>query len=124
MDFQDPHRPTLSECDAIMERNGGSLYLIGTAITALAEGLSVGGSLDLIGTAITALAEGLSVGGSLDLIGTAITALPEGLSVGGSLYLSGTASELSEYMDAMSRHFRSDGINLTDPEARKYEGAI
>ena len=69
---------------------GGYLYLRGTQITALPEGLSVGGYLDLEGTQITALPEGLSVGGSLDLRGTQITALPEGLSVGGSLYLRGT----------------------------------
>tara|TARA_R110000744_G_scaffold17882_4_gene48212 strand:- start:16 stop:468 length:453 start_codon:yes stop_codon:yes gene_type:complete len=31
------------------------------------------------------------------------------------------ADELSEYMEAMSRHFRSQGINLTDPDLRKYE---
>ncbi len=29
--------------------------------------------------------------------------------------------ELSEYMSAMSRHFRSQGVYLTDPELRKYE---
>ena len=29
--------------------------------------------------------------------------------------------ELSEYLDGMSRHFRSEGVYLTDPEARKYE---
>jgi len=34
-----------------------------------------------------------------------------------------SVEELSEYMDAMSRHFRSDGVHLTDPELRKYEGA-
>lgn len=34
-----------------------------------------------------------------------------------------TVDELSEYLDAMSRHFRSDGVYLTDPELRKYEGA-
>lgn len=32
-----------------------------------------------------------------------------------------STAELSEYMEAMSRHFRSDGVALTDPEARKYE---
>ncbi|MBP3699646.1 MAG: hypothetical protein J6J01_09260, partial [Oscillospiraceae bacterium] len=52
---------------------GGSLYLRGTAITALPDGLTVGGYLDLRGTAITALPDGLTVGGSLDLSGTAIT---------------------------------------------------
>ena len=29
--------------------------------------------------------------------------------------------ELSEYMDAMSRHFRKDGVQLTDPEMRGIE---
>ena len=32
-----------------------------------------------------------------------------------------TVEELSEYMDAMSRHYREQGFFLTDPEARKYE---
>ena len=69
---------------------GGSLYLEGTGITSLPEGLTVGGSLDLRGTGITSLPEGLTVGGYLDLEGTGITSLPEGLTVGGSLYLEGT----------------------------------
>ena len=56
-------------------RVGGSLYLEGTAITALPDNLSVGGRLYLRDTAITALPDNLSVGGSLDLEGTAITAL-------------------------------------------------
>jgi hypothetical protein len=65
----------------------GYLFLSGTPITSLPEGLSVGGSLDLSDTAITSLPEGLSVGGDLGLSGTPITSLPEGLSVGGSLDL-------------------------------------
>ena len=52
------------------------LYLSGTQITALPEGLSVGGYLDLRGTQITALPEGLSVGGYLDLSGVNITNIP------------------------------------------------
>ena len=39
----------MDECVQIMERNGGSLYLRGTGITSLPEGLTVGGSLDLEG---------------------------------------------------------------------------
>ena len=54
----------------------GSLYLQGTAITALPSGLKVGGSLYLQGTAITALPSGLKFGGSLYLQGTAITKIP------------------------------------------------
>lgn len=34
-----------------------------------------------------------------------------------------TVDELSEYLEAMGRHFRSEGVPLTDPELRKYEGA-
>lgn len=34
-----------------------------------------------------------------------------------------SVDELSEYMEAMSRHFRSDGVYLTDPDLRKYDGA-
>jgi hypothetical protein len=67
------------------------LYLWGTAIKELPEGLSVGGSLYLRGTAIKELPEGLSVRGDLDLRETAIKELPEGLSVGGNLDLEGTA---------------------------------
>ena len=57
---------------------GGSLYLRGTGITSLPEGLTVGGSLYLENcTGITSLPEGLTVGGSLYLRGTGITSLPE-----------------------------------------------
>jgi recombinational DNA repair protein RecR len=69
---------------------GGSLDLSGTPITSLPEGLSVGGDLDLSDTPITSLPKGLSVGGDLNLRDTPITSLPEGLSVGGSLNLSDT----------------------------------
>lgn len=34
-----------------------------------------------------------------------------------------TAEELSEYLDGMARHFRSEGVRLTDPDARRYEEA-
>lgn len=34
-----------------------------------------------------------------------------------------SVDELSEYMDGMSRHFRADGVRLTAPELRKWEGA-
>ena len=101
---------TLEDAKRMMEKNGGSLDLRDTSITALPEGLKVGGYLDLEGTQITALPEGLAVGGDLylshtpitalpeglavdgwlDLRYTPITALPEGLTVGGSLDLSGT----------------------------------
>ena len=64
---------TLEKAKELMKRNGGSLYLRGTGITSLPEGLTVGGSLYLRGTGITSLPEGLTVGGSLDLSGTGIT---------------------------------------------------
>lgn len=35
-----------------------------------------------------------------------------------------TVDELSEYMDAMYRHFRDDGVPLTDPDAKKYAGEM
>ena len=44
---------TLERLKKIMEENGGSLYLRGTQITQLPEGLTVGGDLDLRGTQIT-----------------------------------------------------------------------
>ena len=56
----------------------------------LLDGKHYKGYLYLQGTQITSLPEGLTVGGSLDLQGTQITSLPEGLTVGGSLYLQGT----------------------------------
>jgi hypothetical protein len=82
---------------AIKKLDGGALEQslranqLELAKVMIAAGMKVGGSLYLRGTAITALPENLSVGGSLDLQGTAITALPENLSVGGWLYLQGTA---------------------------------
>ena len=68
----------------------GYLYLNGTGITSLPEGLTVGGSLNLHGTSITSLPNDLTVGGCLDLRGTRITSLPECLTVGGYLNLHGT----------------------------------
>ena len=64
---------TLKKAQTMMQKNGGSLDLSGTQITALPDGLTVGGWLDLRGTQITALPDGLTVGGSLDLRGTQIT---------------------------------------------------
>ena len=57
----------------MMEKNGGSLDLRGTQITALPDNLTVGGWLYLSGTQITALPDNLTVGGWLDLRGTQIT---------------------------------------------------
>lgn len=34
-----------------------------------------------------------------------------------------SVKELTEYMDAMSQDYRAQGVFLTDPETRKYEGA-
>ncbi len=65
---------TLEKAKQMMEANGGSLYLDGTGITTLPDGLTVGGYLDLEGcTGITTLPDGLTVGGYLDLRGTGIT---------------------------------------------------
>ena len=88
---------SLEVAKEIMERNGGSLYLRGTGITALPDNLTVGGYLDLEGcTGITALPDNLTVGGSLYLRGTGITALPDNLTVGGYLYLRGTGITAKE----------------------------
>ena len=32
-----------------------------------------------------------------------------------------TKAELTEYMDALSAHWRAEGVRLTDPDAMKYE---
>lgn len=45
--------PTLEELNEIIEKNGGSLDLRGTQITALPDNLTVGGSLYLRGKSIT-----------------------------------------------------------------------
>jgi hypothetical protein len=34
-----------------------------------------------------------------------------------------SVKELTEYMDAMARDYREQGVDLIDPEARKYEAA-
>ena len=44
---------TKKELEKMMKKNGGWLYLSGTAITTLPDNLTVGGSLDLRDTAIT-----------------------------------------------------------------------
>ncbi|MBQ8216454.1 MAG: hypothetical protein IJZ91_00680, partial [Oscillospiraceae bacterium] len=64
---------TMEKATAMMKRDGGSLDLRGTQITALPDNLTVGGSLDLRGTQITALPDNLTVGGWLYLSGTQIT---------------------------------------------------
>ena len=43
---------TLEKLQKMMDRNGGNLYLRGTPITSLPEGLTVGGGLYLSGTQI------------------------------------------------------------------------
>jgi len=86
---------TIETLNSMMDQ-WGNLYLSGTEITALPDGLTVGGGLDLSGTKITALPDGLTVGGSLYLSGTEITALPDGLTVGGYLYLDGTKIKTEE----------------------------
>ena len=47
-----------------------------------------------------------------------------GLLASGQLNISSSMSvkELTEYMDAMTAEYRGQGVFLTDPEARKYEG--
>jgi len=51
-------------------------------LAGLGQNLSVGGDLYLMGTAITALPEHLTVGG-LDLTDTAIRTIPKGVRLGG-----------------------------------------
>lgn len=35
-----------------------------------------------------------------------------------------TVKQLGEYMDAMQRDYRSEGVKLVDPEAQKYEAIV
>ena len=119
---------TMEKATAMMKRDGGSLDLRGTQITALPDNLTVGGSLDLRGTQITALPDNLTVGGWLDLSGTQITALPDNLTVGGSLDLSGTQITAKERKKVRSlnngdyvpgRYLYADGILTHIRRSRK-----
>ena len=80
----------VSDPDSWPKEIQGNLYLHGTPIARLPEGLHVGGDLDLGGTPIAQLPHGLQVGGDLYLRSTPITQLPQGLQVEGDLYLGGT----------------------------------
>ena len=82
---------TLEELQEMMKKNGGSLDLRGTGITALPDNLTVGGYLNLEGcTGLTSLPDSLVVGSWLDLRGcTGLTSLPENLTVPGGLDLRG-----------------------------------
>ena len=53
---------TLEEAKRLMKENDGNLYLSGTPITSLPDGLTVGGWLDLSGTQITSLPDNLKIG--------------------------------------------------------------
>ena len=68
----------------------GTLYLSGTAITALPDNLTVQGALYLNGTDIKSLPDNLTVQGALYLNDTPITALPDNLTVHGTLNLART----------------------------------
>ena len=120
---------TLEQAQEMMERNGGSLDLRGTGITALPDNLTVGGGLYLSGTGITALPDNLTVGGSLYLRGTGITSLPDNLTVGGWLDLSGTGitdtgkvKKLHDGDYVEGRYLYSDGI-LTHVRKRRKLGS-
>ena len=103
----------------------GDLDLEGTGVTALPEGLTVCGDLDLEGTGITALPEGLTVGGSLDLEGTGIAALPEGLTVGRSLYLEGTGIAALPEGLTVGRSLYLEGTGIVDPVySRNFNAAL
>ena len=125
---------TLEELQEMMKKNGGSLDLRGTGITALPDNLTVGGSLYLRGTGITALPDNLTVGGYLDLRGTGITALPDNLTVGGYLYLEGCTGIKNESAErekvkgltdgdyVPGRYLYADGI-LTHVKRKRKIGA-
>jgi hypothetical protein len=69
----------------------GSLYLGGTNITQLPEGLEVAYSLGLeLCINLHSLPKGLKVRGWLDLEGSKVSSLPEGLEVGLLLFIKNT----------------------------------
>ncbi len=69
----------------------GNLFLGGTNITHLPEGLKVAYSLGLeLCINLYTLPKGLKVGDWLDLEGSKVSSLPEGLEVGSRLYIKNT----------------------------------
>ena len=79
---------TLEKLMRMIDENYGSLYLTGTLIDSLPNGLTVRENLHLSHHLyIKTLPDDLAVGGNLYLACTSITSLPEGLKVGGDLYL-------------------------------------
>jgi hypothetical protein len=69
----------------------GSLFLGGTNITQLPEGLKVAYSLGLeLCINLYTLPKGLKVGDWIDLEGSKVSSLPEGLEVGTRLYIENT----------------------------------
>ena len=88
--FGDEAKELILQGKEVTKNVVGTLYLSGTAITALPDNLTVHEDLYLSGTPITALPDNLKVSGDLDLSGTPITALPDNLKVGGNLNLTGT----------------------------------
>jgi hypothetical protein len=69
----------------------GNLYLGGTNITQLPEGLKVAYSLGLeLCINLYSLPKGLKVGGWLDLEGSKVSSLPEGLEVESRLFIENT----------------------------------
>jgi len=92
--FGDEAKELILQGKEVTKNVVGTLYLSGTAITALPDNLTVHGTLDLNGTAITALPDNLKVGEDLYLDNTPITSLPDNLTVGEDLYLRRT-----QYLD-------------------------
>lgn len=69
----------------------GNLFLGGTNIAQLPEGLEVAYSLGLeLCVNLNSLPKGLKVGGFLDLEASKVSSLPEGLEVGTDLYIQNT----------------------------------
>lgn len=117
---------TLERAQKMMERSG-SLYLRGTNITALPDGLQVGGNLDLEGTNITALPSGLVVAYNFYIRDTGISALPDDLTIGGEIYtderrLATPPHILRDGDYVEGKYIYVDGILTSIKKTRKVQG--
>lgn len=101
------------------------LFLEGSGITELPEGLTVHGSLDLTNTQLPRLPEHLTVVEDLNLTGVSILQLPETLSVGGHI-LAGD-SRLASLPDGLHVHgalVLSNTHILSLPEGLRVDGSL
>jgi hypothetical protein len=102
-------RPWVSDLPVGLKA-GGNLSLLGTSVTALADGFFVGGNLYLDGTRLDRIPQGVRVGGDLSLVGSSLLAVDNGLAVGGDLDL----RNCGFWNDSLPQDARVGGKVITD----------